>query len=134
VPGTTLATPRLTIQILAAVAEHEARMISDRTKEALAAYKARGGLLGASLPRCRNLTARSRAKGATQAGVSHRKYADEAYSDLTERISDLRTSGMSLQKIAAQLTDAGYLTRRGRPWNPVQVRRVLARGGHHELT
>lgn len=117
---------RLTVQILSAVAEAEARAISDRTKAALAAYKARGGRLGASLPQCRNLTQEGRLRGAKNAAETHRKNAADAYTDVIDEIRALRTGGASLRKIAATLNAAGFDTRRGSSWNAMQVKRVLA--------
>jgi len=60
---------RLTIHILAAVAEAEAKATSDRTKAALQAYKARGGKLGAEL---------LPAAEAFQGGVSSRRTRADA--------------------------------------------------------
>ena len=37
--------------------------------------------------------------------------------------------GLSLRDIASKLNAEGHTTRRGRPWNPVQVARVLKRAG-----
>ena len=57
------------------------------------------------------------------------KAAVEAYSDLLPMMEELRTGGASLQAIADKLNAEGHTTRRGRPWNPVQVSRVLERAG-----
>jgi DNA invertase Pin-like site-specific DNA recombinase len=118
---------RFMLHVMAAVAEHEAKAISDRTKSALAAYKARGGKLGADLPQCRNLTHEARRKGARRAGEAVAKAAAEAYADLQPAMAEMRASGRTLQAIADELNTRGHTTRRGRPWNPVQVSRVLDR-------
>jgi hypothetical protein len=55
--------------------------------------------------------------------------ADADYADLMAAISELRASGRSLRAIASRLNDEGQTTRRLKPWNPVQVARVLARAG-----
>jgi DNA invertase Pin-like site-specific DNA recombinase len=118
---------RLTLHILAAVAEAEAKAISDRTKAALAAYKARGGKLGGELPQCRNLTPEAVARGRERAAEARAKAAAEAYADLLPILTELRGKGLSLQAIADELNAQGHTTRRGKPWNPVQVYRVLER-------
>lgn len=117
----------LTIDILVAVAADEARRISTRTKEALAAYKARGGKLGASLPQCRNLTPDGRARGVVRSAKVRKARSIEAYSDLTECMRGLRDQGFSLLAIAHKLDEEGHTTRTGKTWNAVQVMRVLKR-------
>jgi DNA invertase Pin-like site-specific DNA recombinase len=116
---------RLTVQILAAVAEDEARRISARTKDALTAYKARGGVLGASRPACRNLKQPARLKGAAASVAARAKLKKERYEDVMPRLASLRAENLSLRDIAETLNQEGHTTRRGRPWNPMQVTRLL---------
>jgi DNA invertase Pin-like site-specific DNA recombinase len=120
---------RLTVGILAVVAEDEAERISKRTKDALAAYKARGGKLGAELPQCRNLTQDAREKGAKRAGIAVHKAALEAYADLLPSMKAWRADGMTLDGIAARLNANGHTTRRGKPWAAGHVYSVLQRAG-----
>jgi DNA invertase Pin-like site-specific DNA recombinase len=116
---------RLTIHILAAVAEDEARRISIRTKDALAAYKARGGKLGSHHPKCKALSAEASRKGQKIGSKRNQENAREAYADLFPMILQLRGEGASLREVARQLNEEGHSTRSGGKWNPVQVQRVI---------
>jgi len=122
---------RLTLHILAAVAEAEAKAISERTRTALQAAKARGVKLGSARPghwEGREEARQAGAKvGALASAKVRAKIASEAYAHLRPVIDDLRAKGYSLQAIAAELNAQGHSTRRGKLWNPVQVARVLER-------
>ena len=109
---------RLTIHILAAVAEDEARRISDRTKSALAAYKARGGTLGNPT----NLTTRAARKG----NKANSEAAERHNGDIRPIALKLRNSGRTLTEIAETLTGRGLPTRRGKAWSATAVARLLA--------
>ena len=116
---------RLTIHILAAVAEHEARMISDRTRAALAAAKARGVRLGGFRNRagtCNDLL---------KARAVRPEKANRRASDLSSTLEEIRIAGgLSLHALAAGLNERGITAPRGGNWRAVQVKRALARYHH----
>ena len=116
---------RLTIHILAAVAEEEARAISARTKAALAAYKARGGRLGAANPNCRSLTRSAARKGAAASGKRTATLARHENAEAATIARELQKQGLSLRAIAGELDERGITTRNGGLWSHVQVQRVL---------
>ena len=118
---------RLTIHILAAVAEDEARRISERTKAALEAYKVRGGLLGANHPKCREISRAAAKKGGPLGAARVAEQARKSYADLLPVMQQLHDAGRSLRQIAAYLNESGHVTRTGRDWNATQVKRVLDR-------
>ena len=122
---------KLTIHLMAAVAEDEAERISARTKAALAAAKARGVKLGSSRPGHWKGLEKARlaglARGRIVAAKVVSKAAREAYADLAPMMKDCRAEGMTLSAIADKLNAGGHTTRRGKPWNAVQVARVLDR-------
>lgn len=118
---------RLTVHILAAVAEHEAAMISGRTKSALQAAKARGVRLGT--PR-HDLIALHAHKGTTASAKARTASARTWAADIVPVICLIQADGVStLTGIADCLNGRGIPAPRGGTWSPVQVSRVLARAG-----
>ncbi|HEY2476800.1 MAG TPA: recombinase family protein [Candidatus Cybelea sp.] len=115
------------LHVRAAFSEEECRRISQRTREALAAAKARGTLLGAANPRCRSLTQENRLKGATASGKRTAAAAREANYEATSIARELHREGMALRAIAAELELRGVSTRTGAHWSHVQVLRLLRR-------
>jgi DNA invertase Pin-like site-specific DNA recombinase len=109
---------KLTLHILAAVAEHEREAISERTKAALAAAKARGTRLGTPDP-----------KGAVKRmGAALKAKASQFAANVTPIIRDIQAAGYtSRNAIAGQLNDRKVATARGGQWTHVQVGQILAR-------
>ena len=115
------AADEFTLHILAAVAQKEATAISTRTRDALAAKKARGFALGTPA----NLTANARAKALASLQVN--AAANVHNRQAAQLAGLLRATGLSLRAIAARLDQSGYRTRRGKAFHPMGVQRLLAR-------
>jgi len=128
---------RLTIHILAAVAEEEARLISERTKAALARLKARGVPLGSARPgHWDGKEYLRRPENARQfIGPAVAKKMDHYYSAIVPTLRELREKGMSQQEIVEHLNALGHRTRPskpgqpGNPWNQATLSRVIRRYG-----
>ena len=103
---------RFQLHLFAALAEQEARMISQRTKVALAAAKERGTVLGSN----------------------GRKLAAQYHADALERVAPiaadlkaLKAEGLTVRAIAETLNARGVLSPGGKPWQPGNVHRALQR-------
>lgn len=117
----------LTVHIMAAVAQAERKAISKRTKEALAAAKARGQKLGNP----NGAAALRRAGIGSAAGTAAgKRKADEHAARLRPIVDQLRADGhSSLGSLAKALNEAGMVTPRGARWHASSVRNLLARIG-----
>ncbi len=109
---------KLTIHILAGVAEHEAELISERTKAALAAAKKRGVKLGSPDPK----------RAADFAGKVAAEKADNFAENVMPIIRDLRRKGLSTyRELAEALNARGVATARGGEWFASTVRNYCVR-------
>lgn len=109
---------RLTIHILAAVAEHEARMTSERTRAALQAAKARGTILGGFRGRAGTSDDLTRARHARSQIAKRRAI------DLQNVLAEIGTKA-SLRTLATGLNQRLIPAPRGGAWSAIQVKRVL---------
>jgi DNA invertase Pin-like site-specific DNA recombinase len=106
----------LTIHIMAAFAEHEAKRISERTKAALAASKARGTKLGVAGPT--NL----------RRNVEQRVEASKAFAErLRHVLAGYKEAGLTQEQQVESLNQVGITTPRGSAWTRMALHRVIQR-------
>jgi DNA invertase Pin-like site-specific DNA recombinase len=117
---------RMSVGILAVIAEHERETISQRTKAALAAAKRRGVKLGNPA----HLTPNARRLGTKASATKRGANAAQRAEDLAPIVADLQERGAtSLRGVAEGLNERGIPTARGKAWTAVQVQRLLAKIG-----
>ncbi len=114
---------RFMLTQMAAVAELEAGLISKRTKDALAAAKARGKKLGGIRPGQR-LTPDMIAMGR----AAQRERADARARKIAPVIAKLRARGVvTLKQVGEALSARGVTPPRGGAWSDAQVKALLER-------
>jgi DNA invertase Pin-like site-specific DNA recombinase len=116
---------KLTVGIMALIAQHEREAISKRTREALQAAKARGTKLG-------NPNGAAALRRAGKGNVASLRIicakADRHARNLKPVIEALKSEGINtLSGIAHQLNEREMLTPRGRRWYKASVKNLIAR-------
>ena len=113
----------LTIHIFAAMAQHERKMISERTKAALDAKRVREPDWEPGTPA--NLTDEARAKA--HASISRKAREDQSARHAYHFIKPRKEQGLSYQRIADELNAEGYRTRTGLKFHAMSVRNIWKR-------
>lgn len=112
----------MTVGVMAVVAQHEREAISQRTKAALAAAKARGRALGGFRAGAADI-----AKYQHEGVAAVRLRASQAAEERREAIAELQRESLSLNAMAARLNGDSVQTSRGGKWTATAVRRTIAR-------
>ena len=106
----------LTIHIMAAFAEHEAKRISQRTKEALAIAKSRGVALG-----------KAGADNLRPNVEARQKVANDFATKLRPLFDGMNERGLSQRAMVVELNSIGVPAPKGGAWRLAQAQRIIAR-------
>jgi len=113
---------RLTVRTMTMAAYEERRRISKRTREGLAAARAKGKKLGGN----RGNLSGGGTKGHVASLTTRQARARSRAFDLAPVIDELKASGaVSLRQIAAGLNAKGIKAARGGKWSAFQVQRMM---------
>lgn len=118
---------RLTLHLLAAIAEHEREMISQRTRAALQAAKARGVRLGNPNGAAALLDGCRAAAGASV--VARRARAAQHAAAVEPMLVELSRGGLNCREVACDLNSRRVPAPAGGAWYEGQVRRSMTRLG-----
>ena len=112
---------RLILHIISSIAEYEAGLISQRTKQSLQAKKARGVQLG----KAENLMNKF------EQAVQHSIVTNKAKADMRAMalLRSLSIQGKSLSEMTCLLNEQGFVTSKGCKFQITQVKRLLVRAG-----
>jgi DNA invertase Pin-like site-specific DNA recombinase len=118
---------RFRLHLEAVIAEDERRRISEKTKAALQAAKARGVKLGGF--RGYHLSDKDAAEGRLRAGEARVKKARQGALSLLPILNQIRDGGVvSHRGIAEELNRRGIKAARGGRWHAASVARLVERG------
>lgn len=118
----------VTLGIMAVIAEEERRLISERTKAAMRAAKARGVKLGN--PNGAEAFRRTGFRGSKIGTEANKAKAQERAESLRDVLSEIQAEGaVSYAAIARALNDRHIATRIGKRWQPCSVKMILDRLG-----
>lgn len=121
------------LHIYAAFAERERSVISQRTKAALQAVKARGTWTSRAGRICTSLGSPTPKIGAVKGGEVTRQKAAEFAATVRVRLEPLLLArpDASYREMAAWLNERGVASARGSRWHPTSVRNVIAMDSPH---
>lgn len=109
----------MTIHILSAVAQHEAKQISTRIKDALAVKKRKGEKMGTP----ENLKQEHRLKGVEV--IKQNAQTNQNNCQALAYIKKAIQTDYTYTSLAIELNDAQFKTSRGKQFHPMQVKRLI---------